>query len=110
MLEDLENKKEDKDIILLYSNRDLERIVFKKELERITKTITGLKIVHFLSREESEHSYEKGRITKEMIVKHVPDMNERVFYVVGPPAFVDTMKVILEEINANVIIENFSGY
>lgn len=110
MLEDLEAKGENKDIILLYSNKTLKRIVFESDLNRIEKVVTGLKIVHFLSQEETTHSFEKGRITKAGIEKYVQNISERIFFVVGPPGFVDAMKMIMEELNANAIYENFNGY
>jgi ferredoxin-NADP reductase len=115
ILEYIAEKKKDRDITLLYSNKTIDRVVFKEKLDEIEKKINGLKLVYVLSEEEKVPlSFEKGRITKEIIEKYVSELGDSVFYVVGPPAFVEAMKATLNKemfiLEENIITENFNGY
>jgi ferredoxin-NADP reductase len=114
ILEFLDNKKEKRDITLLYSNKTIERIVFKEKLEKINENWDLLKIIHFISQEENiPKEYEKGRINKEMIENYVGDIASKTFYIVGPPAFAKAMKEITKEkhlLETHIITEDFSGY
>jgi ferredoxin-NADP reductase len=101
------------DIVVLSSNRTEEDIVFRDELARLESENPHLRVIHTLSRAEGDWSGCRGRICDTMIMQAIPDYAERVFYLCGPPAMVDSVKAILKQMHIppeRMKIELFSGY
>jgi len=118
MLQFLADSWIDREIVLFYSNRNIEKIVFRHELEELAGKIPSLKIIHTLT-ELSENEKEKWRgetgfINGEMIARNAKGLKEAVFFVVGPPKFngamVKMLKAELRISGRDIITENFSGY
>lgn len=118
MLEYASDKGMDLEGALFYSNRNIQRIAFKEELEEIATRLKKFQVVHTLTElsdeEKKTWKQETGYVNEEMIKRHRPDYKECQFYVVGPPAFNKAMKEMLgpklgieEEF---ITMENFSGY
>ena len=109
----LENKI-DKEITLFYANKTIKRIVFKKEFKKAENKNGRIKVVNVLSQEEKVPSgSEMGRINKEILQKYLGEVADKMFYLVGPPAFVSAMEQLLNEmqiLKTNIIKESFSGY
>lgn len=81
----------DRDIVLIYGNRNANSIVFKKELDDlVTKSQGRLKIFHVMSGDQAWQG-EKGRIDRERIERLVPDLLERDVFLCGPPVM---MKIV----------------
>ncbi len=100
-------------MILLYSNRYENEIVFKNELEEIQKQNKNLKVVHTITRPSDKWKGFTGRINREMIQKVIPDYVERIFYICGPPKMVEAVVEILKglKVSENMIrYEYFPGY
>ncbi len=100
-------------ILLLYGNNTIEDIVFKEELDHLQKENKNLKIVYTLNNPPSKWEGYTGYIDTEMIKKEVSDYASRVFYICGPPAMVEAMKRLLQELNIfseQIKTENFFGY
>lgn len=90
-------------LTLLYANHD-KNIVFKDELEAVTKRNPNFKIVYIMS---PEH------IDENNIKKYVPDLSKPVFYVSGPEPMVDATVDVLKKLNieSNKIKKDFfPGY
>lgn len=91
-------KKLSNKIILLFSNKTENDIIYKKELEKINNR--NIKIIHTLSQEAPEGwKGEIGRINKEMVEKYVKNPKEKLWYICGPPLMADSIKKILIEMN-----------
>lgn len=102
----------DCNIVLLYSNRTEEDIVFKEEFDQIHRQNRNIKIVYTLTRAKKQWNGYSRRIDKEMILEEIPDFKERIFFIFGPPNLVSNMEKILDKINVdkkNIRKENFSG-
>ncbi len=100
-------------MILLYSNRYENEIVFKNELEEMQKQNKNLKVVHTITRPSDKWKGFTGRINREMIQKVIPDYVERIFYICGPPRMVEVVVEILKglKVSENMIrYEYFPGY
>lgn len=107
------NKKINCNIVLLYTNRKEEDIVFGKELKKIQKENPNIKIVFTLTKADKNWDGYSRRIDKEMILDEIPDFKERIFFTCGPPKLVDNMVKLLEEIKVDkekIKKENFPGY
>lgn len=100
-------------ITLLYGNRTEEDIAFRKELEGMQRQNENLKIVFTLNQATSEWKGATGLITAEMIKKEIPDYKETVFYTCGPPAMVEIMGKLVEQMGlpkTRLKREYFTGY
>jgi glycine betaine catabolism B len=89
------------DITLLFSNRTSNDIIYKKELEEINKE-KNISVVHILSSDAPEiWDGEKGRINKEMILRHVNNPEKKIWYACGPPGMMHAIKEILKELRVS---------
>jgi ferredoxin-NADP reductase len=103
----------DTKITLLYGNRTENDIVFRKELETMQQQNKNLKVVFTLNEASSEWKGATGLITAEMIKKEIPDFKETVFYTCGPPAMVEIMEKLIEQLGlpkTQLKREYFAGY
>ena len=105
------------DMVLIYGNNTEEDIIFREDLDSMAAANKNLRIVHTLTSPDMNKRTWQGRtgyIDTEMIKEEIPDFEERVFYVCGPPKMVESLVDILGiklGIQENRIrIENFVGY
>ncbi len=87
MVQDLLDRGERRDLIVLYANRTAEDVAYRTIFDRATAEI-GMKTMYTFS---GNGEY----ITEEMIRKEVPDYAERVFYISGPNSMVDSFEKML---------------
>ena len=80
---------------LIFSNKTSDDIIVEKEL----KNMFGSRLVLILNVEE-KNGYEHGMIDKDFLEKKIKDFSS-YFYICGPPSFVKSMKVALEELGAD---------
>ncbi len=95
------NNQESK-ITLIYSNKD-EDVVFKDELDEISKSLPGLKIKYLTGE----------RIDRNTIKENVPDYQNCIFYISGPNSMVDSMMELLKELGVlekDIRQDYFHGY
>jgi ferredoxin-NADP reductase len=107
------DKQLDSKITLLYGNRTEDDIVFKAEFREMQKQNPNLRVVHTLSTPPEDWPGYTGRIDANLITKELPDYENRVFYTCGPPAMVDAMERLLQELGLpkeQIHKENFPGY
>ena len=100
-------------ITLLYSNRTGQDIVFKDQFDEMQKQNRNLKVVYTLTRPSEEWEGYTGRVNKGMVEKEISDYTDRVFYTSGPPKLVESMEIILRELEVpedQINKENFPGY
>ncbi len=115
MIKSLMDRKEKRDIVLLYSEYRKERLSYMRLFEEARQAI-GLSIVPFLTHEKTEARdprYRYGFITAQAIAAEVPDYRERIFYVSGSPPMVSAMKRSLRELHvprARIRTDYFPGY
>lgn len=116
MLKNASQKKLPHKLFLFYSNKRPEDATFLKELQNLEKENASFKLIATMTEMHgSAQSWqgETGFITKEMIKKHISDLNSPVYYMSGPPAMVKAMIKILKETGVNddnIKFEEFSGY
>lgn len=69
------------EVVFLDANKTSKDIIFKDELNSLPD---NFKVIHVLSREESENS---GHVNEDMINKNVKDPEKYRWFICGPPAF-----------------------
>jgi ferredoxin-NADP reductase len=100
-------------VTLLYGNRTENDIAFRKELETMQRQNENLKVVFILNEASSGWKGATGLITPEMIKKEMPDYKETMFYTCGPPAMVQVMEKMVEQLGlpkSQLKREYFAGY
>jgi len=103
----------DTKITLLYGNRTEADIAFRKKLEEMEEKNQNLKVVFILTEAESGWKGATGLITTDMIKKEIPKYKETVFYTCGPPAMVEIMGNLVEQLGlpkTQLKREYFTGY
>jgi len=102
-------------IVIFYSNKSKEEIVYK-EIFDDTQEKLGIKTIYTLTDLDNipkNWKSEKGRITGEMIKKYAPDFKERSFYLSGPHAMVIGFEEVLHSLRidgSKIKKDFFPGY
>lgn len=94
-----------RDIILFYSNKTEEEIVYKDFFERARQRM-GIKTVYVVTEK-------MGYINGGMIRKEAPDFKNRIFYISGPHSMVDTFEKTLKGMGVSgqqIKVDFFPGY
>jgi ferredoxin-NADP reductase len=81
---------------LIFSNKEAKDIILEKEFRQML----GEDLILTLTRDDAR-GYEHGRINKELLKKHVKDLNQK-FYICGPDPFVINLKKTLESMGVKV--------
>lgn len=103
-------------IFLFYSNRRPEDAPFLEELQALEKQNPNFKLIACMTEmEKSRRRWdgESGKISRDMIEKHLGGLPSAIYYVTGPPGFVAGMRAMLEDFEVdddNIRTEEFGGY
>ncbi|RMH06033.1 MAG: oxidoreductase [Aquificota bacterium] len=86
---------------LLYSNTHYEEIIYRQELEELN-SLSNIKVVHTLTRSwpEGWRGY-RGRINADMLLREVENIPANLYYICGPPQFVDDMASLLQSLGVD---------
>jgi len=87
---------------LLYANRDKESAAYLPELQAIAQKNSDFSLINKL-----------GRIDIDFIGQSIKNLNEPIWYVVGPPAMVADVREMLFQMDIDmgrVYFEEFVGY
>jgi len=100
------------DIVVLYSNRDLAGAAFREEFEEIATP--NIRVVNVLSEPEPGWRGPLGRIDARLVLRELPDWDQRDFFVSGPAVMVDgVVRALIEDVGVSadrVRSEHFPGY
>ena len=88
---------EDFTLTLLYGSRTEEEILFRGELDEISRVCPKVDVIHVLSDEEKE-GFEQGFITADMIRKYAPKAEEYSVFLCGPEAMYRFLKPEIEKL------------
>lgn len=103
------------DMVVLYSSRNPECVVFKDDFALMQRAHRDLKVIYTLTRcDEGIEGCRTGEIDEEMIREEVPDYGDRVFYLCGPAPMVRALRTVLldrmalpaERVKSEVITSN----
>jgi len=101
-------------LYLFYSNRRPEDAAFLAELQALAHQHPQFTLIAtFTDAALPPGAGERGRITAELMARHVDDPAAPIYYLAGPPAMVAAMQDVLAQAGINpaqVRAEAFSGY
>ena len=102
MIRQIEKTNKKADCIVLYSVKFPDEIIEHEELDRFEKEL-GIKTIVTVTRAKDGEMWdgEKGHVDANMIMRHVPDVKERISYICGPPAFVKALKTALVSLSVD---------
>lgn len=108
-------KNEERDITLIFSNKNIISAPFYNELLAIKQKKENIKIIFTFTDEDFPSVFaEKGRISWEMIGKHIKESHhDYKYFITGPVGLVESIKSILifnGVGNTNIFTEKFTGY
>lgn len=103
-------------LTLFYSNRRPEDAAFLQELRALRAENGNFTLVDTVTAAEAGgdgRNVETGRISQEMLQRHLGELNGPTYYVAGPPEMVAAMQQILYSAGLkhdDIRAEEFSGY
>ncbi len=101
------------DIYFVAACRDPEHFIFESELQRLKERHPNLHLVIAMSRiQEEVDGYHRGRLTKELLSKEVPDIASKWIHLCGAPSMMEGTKKILAEMGVpsdKIHTENFGS-
>ena len=100
------------EVTLLYSNRDRDSAAFLEELEELEAQIPGLRVVLTMTDDDAWEG-EHRRIDDGFLRDHVDELEQRHYFVAGPPAMVEGMSETLLAAGVpedRVTLGRFAGY
>ncbi|MEY3784050.1 MAG: hypothetical protein RLZZ230_372 [Candidatus Parcubacteria bacterium] len=81
---------DDRPIHLFYSNRTVDDIAFKTELDTLAKYKHSLSVHYYLTR-ETETNYKVGRVTPEQILNQLPNIQNTEIFLCGAMDFTKSL-------------------
>ncbi len=114
MVKYLLDKKEQRDIVLLYCNHTPDDVAYKDIFDE-AKAVLGMKTVYTITDEPFPKNWKgaTGFVDEAMIKKAVPDYKERMFYISGTHAMVVAFVEILQKMGVRkkqIIQDFFPGF
>jgi len=103
-------------LYLFYSNRRPEDAAFMPILQALEKENPNYQFIPSMSEmNKSAQAWngETGFINREMIVRHLPNLQGPIYYIAGPPAMVAAMREMLNAAGVDeddIRTEEFAGY
>lgn len=114
MVKYLTDRREPRDIVMLYSNSHHEEILYT-DVFHVAQRDYWFRPVYVLTDLNAVPpgwQDERGRIDAEMIKRQIPDYSSRLFYVSGSPGLVHSVQDALRELGVkadNIRTDHFSG-
>jgi len=102
IIKDVLHTRTDKEINLIYGNRDISSIIFHEELNKLAQQYSDkFKVIYVLSQPDVEWDDLKGRINKSLITSLLKNTNisDVHFYLCGPPGMMIEVISALKNLN-----------
>lgn len=111
MLRTLADRGDRRPQLLVYGARSWDEITFREELEQLQARLR-LRVVHVLSQAPPDWQGERGRVTVELLERHLPeDRTSFLYFVCGPPPMMDAVEHALRRAGVpwpNIYTERFN--
>lgn len=100
---------------LLYSNRTVDEIAFKDELDALAISNPHFQIIYTITRHQPNHEWNGrvGRIDEELLRQVSRDKPHALYYICGTPSMIDDIVRMLTNLGVpaeRIMLETFKGY
>ena len=95
MLRHIEENSPACEVTLFYVSRDDRQIIFKADLDRLATSLTKFYFVPIVTRPSAEWVGERGQLTKEIVLKTMPSVEGKTFFLSGPAGYMTAVNAIL---------------
>jgi len=103
-------------LYLFYSNRRPEDAAFLEELRNMERSNPNFRLIAAMAEPDKSSqpwTGETGFIRRDMLERHLPDLDGPIYYFAGPPAMTMAMQAMLEDVGVSgdaMRSEEFYGY
>jgi ferredoxin-NADP reductase len=97
---------------LLYCVRTRSDVMFQREFDELQTRLQNFRYHVLLSQPDAEWPGARGHINRDFIRENVPEMDGRVFFLCGPPPFMQSVQSILTDLGVQperIRQETFGG-
>jgi predicted ferric reductase len=102
MLRTLAERGDDRPLLLIYASKTWEDVIFREEIEVLEHRLP-LKVVHVIEQPHEGWKGERGFVTKEILVRHLPThRNNRDYFICGPNPMMDAVEQALRELDVSL--------
>jgi len=98
---ELSDRSSDRDIIFYHQARTESDLICEDELLWLAKQNPKLHLLFSLSQPDNDWQGIKGRISKEQLKQHIPDLSERTILCCGPEGFMEHAKEFCQQLGHN---------
>lgn len=86
---------DERPVVLIYGNTEIDDIAFREELDELG-SVLDLRVVHVLEHADSEWEGERGFVDRELLERSLPpDCRTREFFICGPEPMMDAAESAL---------------
>lgn len=94
--EEIIQKNSEHEVYLFYSNRTSSQTAFLDEFTKWSEDKKNFKFIPIIDDKNNKNwNYEYGPIKRDLFKKYLNTFNNKIYYAVGPPLMVDSIKEIL---------------
>ncbi len=115
MIEDMLEKKEKRDIVMIYSNKTVEDIAYGDLLNRAVREL-GLRIIPVITEQTPAMLATKqypATVDQHLILSYIPDYEQRLVYISGPHGMITAFSDLLSQLGVsrfNIKKDFFPGF
>lgn len=115
MIQYLIDTKEKRNITILYSNKTIQDVAYKEVFDRAEIEL-GIKTIHVITNNNQvplSAPFIQGPINSNLIIREIPDFQNKVFYISGPHGMVNAFEETLKSMGVkdkNIKIDFFPGF
>lgn len=107
MLRTMADRNEQRPLLFIYANQDIDSVIFLKELESL-KTRLNLNLIHVLKTPPPDWKGESGFITSELLQKVLPDNARKYeYFLCGPKPMSDMVQQKLHDLKVPLVKIHF---
>ncbi|MEW6594639.1 MAG: ferric reductase-like transmembrane domain-containing protein [Thermodesulfobacteriota bacterium] len=107
ILHTMADRRDRRPALLFYGSRCWEEITFREELDTLAERL-NLKVIHVLQEAPAGWTGEQGRVTAELLTRHLPENRMQMeYFLCGPEAMQKAMKAALD--NLGLPLENIQS-
>lgn len=98
ILRSLVDRKDKRQVIMVYANQEWESVTFKDEVNELNK-LPNVEIIHSVAEPPAGWDGHSGFLDKDFFKKHIPsNKNDFIYYICGPEAIMDIAETSLREL------------